>query len=183
MKLSSQDVLTKDDLDLLGKTYLIDYILLGVLSRGGGTYRSESVLYSVRDGKIIIRTRVADKDLFRLAEKEIKEALVPFPNKPPRRGREGGWGAMDVLFLLDMSYQMSRDWDSVKNAVTGYTARLIDTLRLDTRVYLVPFSDRIPNPSGAVSVNSITTITGDLDKLNPGGGAGSEDFMKALQSP
>jgi hypothetical protein len=181
MKLSSQDVITKDDLALLGKTYRIDYILLGVLSRGGGTYRSESLLYSVRDGKIIIRVRVADKDLFRLAEKEIREALVTFPNKQPRRGRDGGWSATDVLFLLDMSYQMSRDWASVKSAVIGHAARLIDTLRLDTRVYVVPFSDRISNPTGSVSVNSITALTGDLDKLKPAGGAGAEDFMKAMQ--
>jgi hypothetical protein len=181
MKLSSQDVITKDDLELLGKKYRIDYILLGVLSRAGGTYRSESLLYSVRDGKIIIRARVADSDLFKLAEKEIKEALVPFRNKPQRRGRDGGWGAVDVLFLLDISYQMSQDWNSVKNAVTRYAARLIDALRLDARVYTVPFSDRIANPSGSVSINSITTVSSDLDKLKPAGSAGSEDFMKALQ--
>lgn len=181
MKLSSQDVITKDDLDLLGKSNRIDYVLSGVLARTGGIYRSDSVLYSVRDRRIIVRTRVADSDLFKLAEKEIKEALVSYRNKTTRSGSEGGRDAMDVLFLLDMSYQMSQDWDFVKNAVTGYSARLIDTLRFDTRVYIVPFSDRIIHPSSSALINSITAVRSELEKLKPAGGAGSDDLAKSLQ--
>jgi hypothetical protein len=180
MKISTQEVITKDDLDLLGRTRRIDYFLAGSLSRKGGKYVSESVLYSVREGRVIARAAVEDEDLLSLAGKEIREALVPFRNR--KTAREPDTGATeDVLFLLDLSYLMNADWPAVKEAVAGYAAELIDTRRADTRVYIVPFSDRNAYASSSVSVNSISSVRSELDKLKPAGGAGAEQFIQSLK--
>jgi hypothetical protein len=181
LKLSPQDVITKEDLDVMGKTLHIDYFLLGSLTHQGDRYRSDSVLYSVRDRRIIARARVADKDLFGLAEKEIKEALRPFRDKTGKGLNSAGSGSLDLVFLLDLSYRVNQDWASVKNAAAGLASYLIDSRRMDTRVYVVPFSDRAAYTSASVSVNSIPAVRDDLDKLKPAGGAGEDVFMKSLQ--
>ncbi len=181
MKISTQEVITKDDLDLLGRTRRIDYFLAGSLSRKGGRYVSESVLYSTREGRVIARAGVEDEDLLRLAGKEAREVLVVYRNRKAARepGREGA--TEDVLFLLDMSYRMSADWASVREAVVGYAAELIDTRRADTRVYLVPCSDRAAYAVSSVSVNSISSVRSELEKLKPAGGSGGEHFIKSLK--
>ncbi len=181
MKLSPQDMITKEDLDVMGKTLHIDYFLLGSLACQGGRYRSESVLYSVRDRKVISRARVTDKDLFGLAEKEIGEALRAFRGKMMNKLNSTGGGSMDLVLLVDLSYRIHQDWASVKNAAVGLASHLIDGRRIDTRVYVVPFSDRAGYPSSSISVNSITAVREELDKLKPGGGAGQDVFMKSLQ--
>jgi len=179
-KLSPQDVITKDDLDTMGKTLQIDYFLLGNLARGGDRYRSDSVLYSVRDRRVVARARVTDHDLIGLAQKEIKESLRLFRSKTFKDAGAGG-GSMDLVFLLDLSYRINRDWQPVKNAVIGLASHLIDSLRMDTRVYLVPFSDRIAYATSSVSVNSIMAVRNDLENLKPAGGAGGDDFSKSLR--
>lgn len=179
MKVSPGDVITREDLDLLGRTRRIDYFVLGSLSRIKGRYHSESVLYSVRDGKVIARARADAEDLFTLADRETGEALVHFKNKEQPRGSAGG--GMDLLFLIDLSYRMNQDWNAVKEGILGLSSSLVDTRRLDTRVYLVPFSDRTTHPSGTVAVNSISAVREALDALKPAGGAGPDSFNGSLR--
>ena len=181
MKISTQEVITRDDLDLLGRTRRIDYFLAGNLSRKGGRYISESVLYSVREGRVIARAGVEDEDLLGLAGKEIREALVVYRNRKTVREPDQGGATEDALFLLDTSYRMSADWATVRDAVVGYAAELIDTRRADTRVYIVPFSDRAAYATSSVSVNSIASVRSELDKLKPAGSAGGGDFIKSLK--
>ncbi|MBN1496409.1 MAG: VWA domain-containing protein [Spirochaetes bacterium] len=179
MKLDPEGQITGEDLDLLGRTRRIEYFLLGSLSRVKGRYRSESVLYSVRDGKVVARSREEADDLFALAGREVGEALSLFRNRERPRAPYGG--GMDILFLVDLSYAMNRDWSAVKNAITGLTATLVDTRRMDTRIYLVPFADRIAHPAVSVSANSITSVRNELDRLKPAGGAGADSFARSLR--
>lgn len=179
MKLDPGGQITGEDLDLLGRTRRIEYFLLGSLSRVKGRFRSESVLYSVRDGKVVARSREEADDLFALAGREAGEALSLFKNR--ERPREAYGGGMDVLFLVDLSYAMNRDWAAVKNAITGLASTLVDTRRMDTRIYLVPFADRIVHPAGSVSANSITSVRNELDRLKPAGGAGADSFVRSLR--
>ncbi len=179
-KLSPQDVITKNDLDTMGKTLQIDYFILGNLARSGGRYRSDSVLYSIRDRRVVARSRVSDHELVGLAQKDIKEALKLFRSKSLKDAGAGG-GSMDLVFLLDLSYRINRDWQPVKSAVIGLVSHLIDSRGMDTRVYLVPFSDRITYATSTVSVNSIVAVRNDLENLKPAGGAGKDDFLKSLR--
>jgi hypothetical protein len=179
LKINPQEVITGDDLDLLGRTRHIDYFLSGSLSRNGKGYRSESVLYSVRDGKIAVRIRVEDGDLYKLAEKEVREAFVQYRNKTIPA--DGGITRMDAVFLLDMSYGIQHDWPSVRNAIIEFSSNCIDTLRIDTRIYLVPFSDRHGHTTGSVSINSIPDVRRELENLNPSGASSSDTFNRSLQ--
>ena len=179
MKLNSQEVITRDDLDLLGRTRRIDYFLTGSLAKKANGYQSESVLYSVRDRKIIVRVRVEDADLFKLAEKEVREAFVQYRYRS--LPRDSAAMNMDAVFLLDTSYGMNHDWKSVKNAIIEFSSKCIDTLRIDTRIYIVPFSDRHAYSTSSVSINSIPNVRRELENLNPSGGPGSENFIQSLQ--
>ncbi len=181
MKLSPQELITGEDLDLLGRTRGVDYFLLGSLSRRGGIYRSRSVLYSVREGKILSRFRAEGEDRVKLAEKEIRESLGMYRDRAPRRDAVAGRGEMDLLFLVDMSYRVNREWKQVTGGIIALSSRLIDEARMDTRVYIVPFSDRSGYPSASVSVNSITALRDELARLKPAGGARPESFVASLR--
>ena len=137
------------------------------------------MLYSVRDRKIVARVRVGDEDLFRLAEQEVKEAFVQYRNRDLTAA--GSVPNMDVVFLLDLSYRINNDWASVKEAIVECSADCIDSLRIDTRVYIIPFSDRTAYPAASVSINSIAAVRTELDKLNPAGGPGADNFIKSLR--
>jgi hypothetical protein len=179
MKLSPQKTITSEDLDLLGKTRYIDYFLTGELAKAGKEYRSESILYSAREGRIVGRFKVRDEDLFRLAEREVNEAFSQYRNRP--RFTEGRGSEADVVFLIDLSYGINDDWASVKEAVIGCAAELIDSMRVDSRIYVVPFSDRTGYSAASVSENSITAVRTALDRLHPAGGAGADGFIGSLR--
>jgi hypothetical protein len=179
MKLSPQKTITREDLDILGKTRYIDYFLTGELSKAGKEYRSESILYSVREGKIVGRFKVRGEDLFRLAEREVNEAFSQYGNRQRFTGVQSS--EADLVFLIDLSYGISDDWASVKEAVIGCAAELIDSMRVDTRIYIVPFSDRAGYSAGSVSENSITAVRTELDRLHPTGSAGVENFIGSLR--
>lgn len=177
-RLSPQEVITRDDLDLLGRTRHIDYFLTGVITRAGKEYRSESIMYSVRERRIVARARVEAGDLFKLAEKEVAQTLGQYRNRD--RGNSGG-DAFDAVFLLDLSYRVNQDWAAVREAVVDFASKSIDTARADTRIYLIPFSDRMDIPSASVSSNSISGVRSELEKLKPVGGPSSENFTRSLQ--
>ncbi len=179
LKINPQELITGDDLDLLGKTRRIDYFLTGSLTKNRSGYRSESILYSVREKKITARMRVESSDLYKLGEKEVREAFVQYRNRIPREEAEAM--SMDVVFLLDNSYSVSNDWQSVKNAIVEFASDSIDTRRIDTRIYLVPFSDRRAYSASSVSINSITSLRQELDNLSPAGGQSTEGFAKSLR--
>lgn len=180
MKRSPQELITGEDLDLLGRTRGIDRFLIGTLSRRGGRYRSESVLYSVREGKVTARIRVEGEDLVEIAEKEIREALTMFRNRSFTASRSE-MKEMDLAVCIDMSYRINRDLGRVKEGIIALASRLIDTERLDTRIYIVPFSDRTGHSYASVSDNSITALKRELDKLKPAGAASPESFIASLR--
>lgn len=179
MKLSPQDVITKEDLDLLGRTRRVDRFLLGSLAKIKGRYRSQSVLYSVRERRVVARADAEADTLFSLAEREVREAFAGYRLKALGRGEEGR--AVDICFLIDASYRASREWAELSDAVADTAAAFIDARRADTRVYIVPFSSRVDLDAVAVSENSITTVREALARLRPAGAADDENFVRALR--
>ncbi len=180
MKRSPQDLITGEDLDLLGRTRGIDRFLIGTLSRRGGRYRSESVLYSVREGKVTARVRAEGEDLLEVAEKEVREALTMFSDRSFSASRTE-LKKMDLAVIIDMSYRINRDWGRVKQGIIALASRLIDTERLDARVYIIPFSDRTGHPHASVSDNSLTALKRELEGLKPAGAASPESFIATLR--
>ncbi len=176
LDIDHQGTVTGDSLDLLGRTRRIDYFLLGSLSYLNNRYYTESVLYSVRDRKVVLRVEASARSLFDLAGEESRQAFARY-----RTAEKSRTAALDAAFLFDMSYSMNRDWKSVKSALTTFASGAIDAGRVDTRIYGIPFSAKY-SVEGAFTVdNSVVALKKGLNKLKPYGGASPENFNRALK--
>ncbi len=175
--LDPEKTLTGEDLDMIGRARFLDYILLGTLSKSGRKYLSSSVLYSVKEKKAVINMKFSGNSLIELAQKEVREIFYNFKDikksmdKPP----------LDLVFLIDTSYKMSLEWTSVKDAILRLSGYIIDSLRIDTRIYIIPFSSKTSYDYGSVSLNSITSLRKILDVIQPSGGMNSGNFFNSLK--
>ncbi len=174
--INPQGTITGENLDLLGRTRGIEYFLLGSLSYLDGRYHSDSVLYSVRDRKVVLRIESSARDLFALAGDEFRQAFARYRTAP---GSEPA--ALDAAFIIDTSYGVNRDWVSVKNAVAGFASSAIDAGRIDTRIYGVPFSSRVSVEGAFAAQNSVMAVKKGLDNLKPFGGPSPERFVQAFR--
>ncbi|MCP4135491.1 MAG: VWA domain-containing protein [bacterium] len=175
-----QGTITGEDLNHLGRQNHIDYILIGSLSRVGKQYISESRVYSVKGKERIAKFRVKSKSLFRLAEEEVSRALAQYEDIN-LRDEPLGKQNMDALFLIDTSYKINCDWKAVKKSILSFSSQAIDTMGINTRVYLVPFSDRVSYNKSRVTVNSISLLRTELNRLKPVGKTGAKSFRRALR--
>jgi von Willebrand factor type A domain-containing protein len=168
--------ITLADLKLFGKIHYLDYILVGRLSKVHGKYISKSILYSVRDGKSINHIRVFSNSLAGLAEKEINEVFANFPDKKISKIKSA-----DIVFLLDMSYNINKDWREIKKGIILLSKSLIDEQRIDTRIKIVPYSSKSIYRKSFISDNSVKKIISQLERLKPTGRTNGEIFSKALK--
>lgn len=176
--IATQGTVTEEDLHLLGKGRYIDHIVIGTLYRARGAYTSESLLYSVADRKILMTTRVRSADLFELAEKEIAQVFARYPDRPRGRGRE----AVDAVFVVDASTNTSGEWDSVRRAVMACAERLSGRWSADTRLHLIPYSERISFRPSMMSLRGSAGLSAALEQIRPAGGNSAERLEQALAS-
>jgi hypothetical protein len=174
--LSGDKTLTGDDLIMFGKSRYLDYILAGSLSKAGKTYISKSILYSVREKRIVSRFSSRSKSLFRLAEKEIGEVFINNPDI--KRSRNGV--SLDLVFMLDLSYRINNDWERIKTAVTGLSSKLIDEYGISTRLSIFPYSSARSVGKTTPGIDSLLSLKKELSRLSPKGGAGKKNFVKSL---
>jgi len=165
-----------DDLNAFGIKYNLTYILLGSISKKNGEFSFDNVLYSVRDKKVVSRNNNSSRDIYRLVQLEVKDTLINFGKKKAVTGKTQA----DIVFLIDTSYNISDEWGDVRNSISGFSSALISRLNIDTRVYLVPYSDRKSYESVTMHQNSIKELNETLAKLQPGGGSSLEKFTTLL---
>jgi len=176
-KISAQDIISEEKLHTLAGSLGSNYILLGSLSYTKGRYKSESILYSIPDRKIVLKILVKADNIIKLAEKEINEAFIQYDNIIEENHDRG----QDLVFLLDLSYNINNDWTSLKKAIPEFASRLIDKKQINTRVYIVPFSDRVYYSRSFFSDNSIPSIRKGMESLKPAGGTDYKNFIKSLR--
>ena len=163
----------REDLALLERLY--DYILLGTLSKTSRGFKSQSILYSVREKRPILKTESRGKSLFALARSDYREAMATFENRmapnemPPR----------DLLFMLDMSYYQKEEWQTIREGILSATERVISQGR-DHRIYLVPFSSHYSHRNSVMAGSSSVKLKDALMKMKPRGRESSEAFERAL---
>ncbi len=174
--IDASDTITSDDLVRLGRRGRIDYILLGTLSRTKGTYRSESVIFGVGERKIIARIKVSGSSLFKLANAEIREAFVQYGD----RKRTGGGSSLDIAFVVDMSYAMSADWSAVKRGIYGLSSLAVDTLGIDSKIYFIPYSEKITSQMSFASHNSLLGVKKNLRNMTPTGPSSGSAFDRSM---
>lgn len=174
--LDPQGTITKDELDSLGRSRLLDAFLVGTLSRVKGAYVSESILYSVKTGQIIARTRVKSADLLELADLEIARV---YAGTGQSRG-ETRASKVDIAFVIDLSYNVKRDWEQVKKGVRALARGVSGNWSGGARVSLVPFSTAHAPDRSTMSLKSALGVSEALGRLVPKGGNDAKTVEKAL---
>lgn len=168
--------MSSEDLELFGRKYNLSYILIGTLSRRGGSYVSENILYSVKGKGIVSRTGASDPDLFRTAEKSIKSSLIGTGDI--------SYGASvkeaDIAIIIDLSYKINSEWNDIKKSVSAFSSELMEKHGINTHVYILPYSDRRSFESAKIYINSITELKRGLDSLNPAGSPDKNNLAKVL---
>lgn len=170
--------ITTADLNKLGRPLHLNQIILGTLYRSGGKYISETMLYSVREDRILFRNKNSASTLYKLAEADINDLFTLYPDK--RKTEQSGAPEADIAILMDLSYNSISDWDSIKDAVISFSSKLIDSHGINTRIYVVPFSERVSPDRTSVSDNSISSLRNTLDRMNPSGPPSAGQFRKAF---
>ena len=59
---------------------------------------------------------------------------------------------------MDFSYNIVDEWETVKDAVNKMNSSLVGKYGIDTRVFIVPFSDRSDEGSPRLHNNSIKGV-------------------------
>lgn len=173
---NSETSLTKENLRLIGIKNNLNYILTGSVSSTRRGYYSKSLLYSVQNNEIISRKTVFGKSLVELAEKEAKVSLTMVKDKKYARRKRH----VDVLFLIDMSYNNRIHWDDIKRSIKGFSGNLFQRGLVSSRIYIVPYSARSSYENVLYSEDSIMKIDRGLDRMNPSGRGDAENFAKML---
>ena len=176
--ISPEKAIFPGDLELLGKSGLYDYILVGNIAKAGEKYISESALYSVRSRRTVLKVSVNSSSLISLAEKEVGEVFVSFKN---REEKSPAQAALDLVFVIDSSYNVSKDFEGVKNSVLQTATKLIDSMRIDTKIYIIPFSDRTGPASSSAPLNTVISVRDELAGIKPVGGTSAENFSASLR--
>ena len=169
--------LSAESLDALGRGRYIDLILTGTLSRAGGIYISESVLYSTAQGRVVARERVRAETLFSLAERDVRGVFVTYPD---RTVPGAAAPAVDAAVVVDASYAISGEWESVKRGIEALASALSGDWDSSLRIYLTPFSDRRDAPKGARALTSPLSLRQELAAMKPAGASGPAALGKAL---
>jgi len=168
--------LSAEDLDIFGMKYNLSYLLIGTLTRKSGSFVSENILYSVKGKQIISRTTSSDRDIFRTAEKSIRSSLISTANITT-----GTWESeADIAILIDFSYRINSKWDDIKKAISHFTSELIEKNGINTRIYILPYSDRRSFESAKIYINSITELRKGLDSISPAGSPDKNNLTKVL---
>ncbi|MCU0849005.1 MAG: VWA domain-containing protein [Spirochaetes bacterium] len=175
--ISPQETITARQLRIFGKERNIDYILVGSLSRAKGRYATESVLYSVKNDRVISRNKSRSSDIFKLAAKETEEAFTTFDNLSRDALQPT---PLDTAFLIDISYRINSDWPAVKEAILEYAAEKIDRKGMDANILIIPFSDSSQTDRTTISSNSLINLKKNLENLKPAGGADRNSFSRSL---
>ena len=168
--------LDADDLLNMGRAKGTNYILTGKIARGGGRYVSDSVLFSVKDARVINKAKTSASTLFELAQKDMHE-LFPLQKKDiPQYAST----AVDIAFLIDCSHSVSNEWTSIKQGITEVAAGFAQRGKTNFRIYLAPFSSNYGFDRASVS-ESLSALNANLAKLKPSGTYTDAAFTASLR--
>lgn len=170
--------ISEEDLLSIGKRRHLDFIMTGTIYLANGKYSSESVLYSVRDRRLLFRQKTDSYNIFTLAEKEIGDAFV---NLPDVKKMEIAESASDIAFIVDLSYNVNSDWPLISAGISEFASNLIERKGSKTRITVIPFSDSGGTKKIVFSNNSIQALKGGLARLKPSGGNSAGSFEDGLR--
>ena len=176
LSLNPKGLITQDSLDVLGRLLHTDYILLGSLSKIPKGYKSESILYSVRTGVITSNCNVTSSNLFELAEKEVKEIFYQVPDL----SRKAEPQSLDAVILADLSYNVSTEWDSLKEGIKKFAAAVSNNWSIDTKIHIIPAADGYEIRQEYLQISSSFKLINIVDKLKPRSGGSGKNLKNCM---
>ncbi len=174
--IKAEGVITEEDLHNFGVKYRLTYILIGTVTKKKGAYWFDNVFYSVKDRTIVSRNKNSAGNLFKLANLEVKETLFSINSKEQVKQQKQA----DVAFVLDLSYNIFDEWESVKDAIITLNSTLVGQYGVDSRIFILPFSDRKDEDLASMHNNSIKGVKDKLKNLQPAGSPDMKKFMSVL---
>ena len=168
--------ITAEHLHSLGLRCRAEYVLIGILKKSKGVYYYENVLYSVHNDDVLSRNSGKAKDLYSIVHQEIRDTLINLRDIKSITPK----AKADVAIILDSSYSMSSEIDTVRNSITEFIGELIGKYGIDTRVYLIPSSDNRSFESMTMHQNSIKELQQRLDNIKPSGTAKADTILRSL---
>lgn len=171
-----EGTISAEDLQAMGLKCRADYVLIGTIRKTGGMYQFENVLFSVKGNSVLSRNSNKAKDLYSIVHQEIRDTLISISEKKAASSK----GTADIAFVTDMSYSMSTEWGEVRNAIIDFSSALISRYGIDTRVYIIPCSDKRSFESVTVHQNSIRDLKERLNSLAPSGTTDTKTLIASL---
>jgi len=168
--------ITAEHLHSLGLRCRAEYVLIGILKKSKGVYYYENVLYSVHNDDVLSRNSGKAKDLYSIVHQEIRDTLINLRDIKSITPK----AKADVAIILDSSYSMSSEIDTVRNSISEFIGELIGKYGIDTRVYLIPSSDNRSFESMTMHQNSIKELRQRLDNIKPSGTAKADTILRSL---
>jgi len=168
--------ITAEHLHSLGLRCRAEYVLIGLLKKSKGVYYYENVLYSVHNDDVLSRNSGKAKDLYSIVHQEIRDTLINLRDIKSITPK----AKADVAIILDSSYSMSSEIDTVRNSISEFIGELIGKYGIDTRVYLIPSSDNRSFESMTMHQNSIKELQQRLDNIKPSGTAKADTILRSL---
>jgi len=171
-----EGTISGEDLHAIGLKCRADYVLIGTIRKTGGVYQFENVLYSVKNSSVLSRNSNKARDLYSIIHQEIRDTLINVSEKKAFSAK----GSADIAFITDMSYAMSTEWEQVREAMIDFSASLISRYGIDSRIYIIPFSDKRSFESASVHQNSVKEVKERLNSLSPSGTADTKTLISGL---
>jgi hypothetical protein len=179
MGLTPDSNISSDHLKRLGSSLYLDYILIGSLTKKGDKFISESILFSVKEGKVLAGEKNSASTLLKLAEADINSFMVLYPDKllpgPAPSGREA-----DILFLIDSSSAAMNDRNFINESILSHASWMIDDNRCNTRIYVVPFAEKKGREGTGLAENSIPELKKILSGVRPLGPQSGQAFQNSF---
>lgn len=172
-----EGTISGEDLHAIGLKCRADYVLIGTIRKTQGLYQFENVFFSVKGNSILSRNSNKARDLYSIVHQEIQDTLVNFSEK---KAGPSSKGAADIAFITDMSYAMSTEWAQAGEGIIDFSAAMISRYGIDTRIYLIPYSDKRSFESATVHHNSIRELRERVNSLNPSGTADTKTLISGL---
>ena len=174
LSIDPRGVVDRKQLQLLGKTRYIDYIQTGTIMATGKSFKVKSILYSVARDTIVVRCEEEASTLFDLAEKETSELYFQFPESKWKGSPEG----VDMVVLVDNSYNMSHEIDEVRAGIVAMADAASMKWASDTRVFVIPLIGTSPSSRGVEPATAPYSLQRKLKTLEPEKGSSVQNVPK-----
>lgn len=163
--INPKEALTPADLALYGRSRNLDYIITGDLQKRDRGYHVRSRLFSVKDDRII---ESGGNDGKRPADLALRELEYLFPGSVvPGETAARENCSSDLLILFDGSYRMAPWKADINRALTAHLSSASGGC--DTRIYLMPLSDRQPVRTSIQMVRTPDELSREMARLRPSG--------------